>query len=256
MKITPVVLLVTVILSASLMAAEGNPPTKPESIFKLGPGLLISDKAQKGADTDIMPIPIVYYERGRFTLSGTQGYWGFYRDNGATLAAIGKLRTEGYDDNESRHLRGMDDRRMTFEAGLYLAQEFDWGKLAAEWTSDVLNEHKGHEIRLTASHRFADVMGVEKLAVTPSVGGNWRSKQLNDYYYGVERDEATAVRAAYNAGSTVGLLTGLRLDYPLTERWDVFSSVSVEWLGSEITDSPIVDQHYRLGILIGALYSF
>jgi len=30
----------------------------------------------------------------------------------------------------------------------------------------------------------------------------------------------------------------------------------VEWLGSDITDSPIVDQHYRLGILIGALYTF
>jgi len=235
---------------------EQKPAGQPESIFQLGPGLLISDKAQKGVDTTVLPIPMVYYKQGRFSLFGTQANWGFYQDNGTTVAAVGKLRNEGYEKGDSSTVENMSDRRMTFEAGMMVSQEFGWGKLAAEWTSDVLNEHKGHEIRLTVSRRFADAFGVEKLAITPSVGGNWRSKQLNDYYYGVERDEATAWRPAYNVGSTVGLLTAVGISYPLNDKWDLFSSVGVEWFDSEISDSPIVDQHYRMSVLLGAMYTF
>lgn len=257
MKLLHFVLILTISLSAWVQAVEGQKPAgQPDSIFKLGPGLLISDKAQKGVDTTVLPIPMVYYKQGRFSLFGTQANWGFYQDNGTTVAAVVKLRSEGYEDGDSSTVEGMSDRRMTFEAGLMVSQDFAWGKLTAECTSDVLNEHKGHEIRLTASRRFADAIGVEKLAITPAVGGNWRSKQLNDYYYGVERNEATGWRPAYSVGSTVGLLTAVGVSYPLSDKWELFSSVSVEWFGSEITDSPIVDQHYRLGVLFGTMYSF
>ncbi len=237
-------------------AQEGRGAAPTESVFQAGPGLLMVDKPHKGGDTRILPIPAIYFQKDRFMLFGPQARWVLYYDNDLMVSVLGKLRYEGYDDNEDRYLRGMSDRRMTFEAGLSLAREFRWARLAADWTSDVLNEHKGHEIRLTASRRFADVLGVDKLAVTPTVGGNWRSRQLNNYYYGVRPKEAVAGRPAYNAGDTVGLLTSLRVDYPLTERWNMFSLVSVEWLRSEITNSPIVDQHHKLSLLIGAMYNF
>lgn len=245
------------IVTASFCAAQNNrPAAPPETTFQVGPGLLITDKAQKGGDTEVLVIPAFYYRQGRFLLFGPQASWVFVYEDGLMVSAIARLRFEGYNDNESRHLRGMSDRRATAEAGLSVAQEFDWGRLKAEWASDVLNEHKGHEIRLLADRRFEDVFGVEKLALTPGIGVNWRSKQLNDYYYGVEGKEATSSRPATNVGSTAGSLASLRVDYPLTERWNFFSSVSVEWLGSEITDSPIVDQHHRTSVLIGTLYKF
>lgn len=245
------------IISSSLCSAQNSRPAEEsKTTFQLGPGLLIVDKPQKGGDTTILPIPAFYYQQGRFMLFGTQARWVFYHEDGFTVSAIGKLRHEGYRSSESRHLRGMSNRHMTLEAGLSLSQDFDWGRLTAEWTSDVLNEHKGHEIRLVADRRFADIFGIETLSFTPSVGVNWRSKQLNDYYYGVERKEAAAGRAAYNVGSTSGLLTSVQLDYALSDRWAVFGSVSVEWLDSDITDSPIVDQHFRMSLRAGATYKF
>lgn len=257
MKIRFIVLISVFGLSLSFCwAQEGPNAGASQSVFQAGAGLVIVDKPQKGGDTEILPIPTVYFQKDRFILFGPQAQWVFYYDERLTVSALGQLRYEGYDDDESRHLRGMSDRRASVEAGLLAAQDFDWGRLAAQWTSDILNEHKGHEIRLTASRRFADAAGVDKLAVTPTVGLNWRSKQLNDYYYGVERKEATAWRPAYNAGDSVGLLTSLRVDYPLNERWNLFGVVSAEWLGSEITDSPIVDQDYRMSVLIGTLYRF
>lgn len=231
-------------------------PERPESIFQAGPGLLIVDKPHKGGDTRILPIPAVYYQQGRLQIFGPQAAWYFYHEDETSIAGLVKLRYEGYKSSESRHLRGMDRRRATAEAGLSVGRDFGWGRLTAEWTSDVLNEHKGHEFRLTASRRFADILGIEKLAVTPSVGGNWRSKQLNNYYYGVKTKEAAANRRAYTAGDTLGLLTAIRTDYAISEKWNLFGAVSVEWLGSEITNSPIVDQHYRMSILAGALYTF
>jgi outer membrane protein len=245
------------IVTVSFGAAQNNRPADPpETTFQAGPGLLITDKAQKGGDTDVLVIPAVYYRQGRFSLFGPQASWVFYYEDGLMVSGIARLRSEGYNDNESRYLRGMSDRRATAEAGLSVAQEFDWGRLKAECTSDVLNEHKGHEIRLLADRRFEGVFGFAKLALTPGIGVNWRSKQLNDYYYGVEGKEATSSRPATNVGSTVSSLASLRVDCPLSDRWNFFGVVSVEWLGSEITDSPIVDQHHRTSVLIGTLYKF
>lgn len=218
--------------------------------------MLIVDKPHKGGTTKLLPIPAIFYQQDRFVLSGTQARWVFYYDDGLMVSALGKLRYEGYRSSESRHLRGMSNRRATVEAGLSLAQDFSWGQLTAEWVSDALHEHKGHEIRLLANRRFAQVFGAEHLAVTPGVGVNWRSKQLNDYYYGVERNEATGDRRAYNVGSTMGLLTSVRMDYAIDARWNLFGAVSVEWLGSEISDSPIVEQHHRTSVFIGAMYRF
>jgi outer membrane protein len=253
-------ILLALLLSASLFAADAEQkPTadiKPGTIFRAGVGLIISEKAQKGADTVIMPVPTLFIKQGRFSLFGPQANFVLHYENDLLISAVAKLRSEGYDDHESSTLRGMDDRRMTLEAGLLASQKFSWGRLNAEWTSDVLNEHKGHEIRLTASHSFDNIFGVQKLSFTPSAGANWRSKQLNDYYYGVERKEATVWRPAYNVGSTVAPLASLRLDYPLSQRWDAFMIMSVEWLGSEITDSPIVNEHHLMSILIGTLYKF
>ena len=258
MKPTVFVLCSLILGTSSLVAAAQEKPAAapPDSIFRAGIGLIVSDKAQKGADTLVMPIPTLFLKQGRFTLFGPQASWVFYYENGLLVSGVAKLRSEGYDDHEDWMLRGMSDRRSTLEAGLLISQKFSWGRLNAEWTSDVLNEHKGHEIRLTASRSFNNIFGVEKLSFTPSGGVNWRSKQLNDYYYGVERKEATAFRPAYNVGSTVAPLASLRLDYPLSSRWDLFTILSVEWLGSEITDSPIVDQHHLLSLLIGTLYKF
>jgi len=257
MKTTMIVLCGFFLAATPLWATvKESPAAAPESMFRAGVGLIVSEKAQKGADTVVMPVPTLFFKQGRFTLFGPQANWAFYYENGLLVSGVAKLRSEGYDDHESSTLRGMSDRRSTLEAGLLISQKFSWGRLNAEWTSDVLNEHKGHEIRLTASHSFADVFGVKSLALTPAGGVNWRSKQLNDYYYGVERKEAVAGRPAYNAGSTVAPIASIRLDYPLSDRWDLFTILSVEWLGSEITDSPIVDQHHLASLVIGTLYKF
>jgi len=58
----------------------------------------------------------------------------------------------------------------------------------------------------------------------------YRSRQLNDYYYGVRSSEAIPGRPEYDVGDSVGLLTALRLNYRLNELWSVMAMGSVQWL--------------------------
>lgn len=251
-------MLVTVIAAGlfSSATAEQVPPQRSESSFSAGVGMLITDKPHKGGDTEILPIPLIFYRLDRLVISGLQFSYYFIYEDGVALSLIGAPRFEGYDDDESRTLNGMHDRDGTYELGLELSKSYDWGTLSAMVLTDVLGEHNGHEVQLKYKRKYDDILNIPSLDFTPSIGVNWRSKQLNDYYYGVEGTEATVVRPEYHADSTVGMLAGLRLDYPVDEQWSLFSSVNVEWLGSEITESPIVNEHTMLSFIIGAMYRF
>ena len=87
-------------------------------------------------------------------------------------------------------------------------------------------------------------------------GLSWRSENLNNYYYGVRAKEATANRTVYKSGNSVNPYAGVVLDYQLAERWSIFSMFRNEWLGNEITDSPIVDQDSKISLILGLLYCF
>ena len=63
-------------------------------------------------------------------------------------------------------------------------------------------------------------------------------------------------RPQYDAGDSTGLTTGLRLNYRLDDRWSLMGMAFLEWLGDEITESPIVDKDYVASFLIGIMYRF
>ena len=240
----------------SVAFAEDSAPPKPESTLMAGLGVIISDKPYKGGDTETMVIPMILYRNDRLVFSGTKISYYLIYEEGWSLSVLGAPRFEGYDDDESIHLNGMHDRDATYEMGMECSKSFDWGTLSGKFFADVLGEHNGQEIQLTCKKSFDDVLNVKSLSLTPLFGLNWRSKQLNDYYFGVEGNEATAVRPEYHAGSSTGILASLRVDYPVGQRWSLFGSVSAEWLSTEITDSPIVDEDYMLSVIMGAMYRF
>lgn len=251
--------IIVVLVAAGFVSpvfGEEEVQARPESTFSAGVGFMVFDKPHKGGDTDVYPVPLIFWQKDRFVLSGIKfGYYFIYDEDWA-LSLIGQPRFEGYDDEESSALNGMDDREATYELGLECSRKFDWGTLSARILTDICGEHEGQEIQLTYKRKFENLLNTGGLALTPSAGVNWRSKQLNDYYFGVEGNEAMAGRPEYHAGSSVGFLAGLRLDYPVGEKWNLFSSVNVEWLGSEITDSPIVDEDTMLWFMAGAMYRF
>lgn len=221
-----------------------------------GGGAVITENPYKGIGTKIRGIPLFFYKMDRFSLYGPIINYSLFENDRWRASAITKLRFEGYEEDDSRFLRGMDDREWTFELGGALSRAFDWGRLMTDFSADVLGEHEGYELHMSYGYDFNGVFKLPELKVTPSIGVNYRSSQLNDYYYGVRSSEAIAGRPRYDAGDSTGLTTRLRLNYRLDARWSLMGMASLEWLGEEITDSPIVDEDYVGSFLIGIMYRF
>jgi len=221
-----------------------------------GAGAVITQNPHKGVGTEGRGIPLFLYRKEKFSLYGPMVSYSLFEDGGWSARGLAKVRFEGYDEDDSNFLRGMDDREWTLELGGALSRVLDWGRLTADFSADVLGEHDGYELALSYGYDFNGVFELPDLRVTPSVGVNYRSSRLNDYYYGVRGSEAIAGRPRYNAGDSTGLATGLRLNYKLDEKWSLMVLVSLEWLGDEITDSPIVDKDYVMSSLVGIMYRF
>ena len=120
----------------------------------------------------------------------------------------------------------------TTELGGSVSRILGEGRITADVSADVLNEHKGHQVRLSYNYDFRGAANIRDLLVTPSIGVTYRSRQLNDYYYGVRSDEAILGRPEYDVGDSTGLLAALKLNYRLDEQWSVMAMTSVQWLGS------------------------
>jgi outer membrane protein len=225
-------------------------------VFLAGAGVIITRNPHRGIGTESHGIPLFFYRKEKFSLYGPMMNYSLLKEKSWEVRALARIRFEGYEEDDSRYLRGMDDRDWTLELGGSVSRILGEARITADVSADVLNEHKGHQVRLFYNYDFRGAANIRDLLVTPSFGVTYRSSQLNDYYYGVRSDEAVPGRPEYNVGDSIGLLTALRLNYRLDEQWSVMGMGAVQWLGSEITDSPIVEKDYMASLLVGILYRF
>jgi len=221
--------------------------------LSLGLGTVFSSTPYRGADSKITPFPLISYEGERFFFRGTRlGYHLIKKGRFFAVSLLGSYRGDGYESGDSSFLQGMADRDGTFEAGLEASLGTSLGQFRASLLSDVLDEHNGHEARLTFSKRFP----LQKLSVIPSVSLIWQSGQLANYYYGVRMAEATMNRPAYKFDSAVSLQVGLMTNYRFSEHWSVSGRIALGRLADEVRDSPIVEDDFVTSAFVGIGYQF
>ncbi len=251
------ILIVTLAVDSTLgqNATDAN-TADSRDIFMAGVGAVITRNPHKGIGTESRGIPIFFYRKDKLSIYGPMVNYSLLKNADWEVRGVARMRFEGYEDEDSKYLRGMNDREWTMELGGSLSRTLGEGRVTADITADVLNEHKGHEVTLSYNYDFRAAANIRNLLATPSIGVTYRSSRLNDYYYGVRSSEALPGRPQYNVGDSTGLMTALRLNYRLNEKWSVMGMASVEWLGSEITDSPIVEKHYVASFLLGIMRRF
>ena len=237
--------------------SQGKPDYQPQSnLFSLGAGMVITQDPYKGVDTKVRGLPFFLYKTKRLTVYGPMLSYLLYKHKDWELDIDGKLRFEGYEEDDSSFLEGMDDRNWTMELGGSISKTLSIGKITSNASADILNEHKGYELGLSYSYDFRKALGNPSLTMTPGIGFSYRSSQLNDYYYGVRASEAIAGRPEYKVGDSVGLTAGIRLNYIYSDRVSFMGMMSFEWLGDEIRNSPIVEEDYLETFILGIMYRF
>ncbi len=107
-------------------------------------------------------------------------------------------------------------------------------------------------MKLSAGHGFE----LGRSGFAPWLAAVWLDDKYVDYYYGIEVNEAIAGRRFYAPKATVNLEAGVRTTFHMTPRNPFFLSLSVDSLGSEIKDGPIVDGSTESRVFAGCVHMF
>lgn len=236
-----------------LSPAHAQPPGQDGLSWSLGPGILSSPEPYVGADNEVFPVPLLTVDSKRFFFQGIEGGLHLIDRDGFTLDALASIRFQGYEADDSPFLEGMEDRDDSLDLGLEAAWEARRIGFSLKLLADALSESDGQEA--TAEVYFPLQFG-RKLRLEPGVAAVWQSDALVDHYYGVRPVEARPGRPAYEGPSTINGQLKVQAFYFLSQRWMLVGFARLEALGSEIEDSPIVEDSTSYLGFLGVTYRF
>lgn len=212
--------------------------------FALGLSLSGSQNPYTGGENSVIGYPVLT----SFRDSAFTDDWLLIRDgdlgirwvgkNQWELGLVGRIQTLGLGTSDSPELEGLDDR----EWGLELAPIVGYRgwplHINFKTYTEILGRHDGWISQLAFSLPRERDWGF----LVPSVELIHQNKDYVNYYFGVSPSESTPSRPAYQAGDALNTALKLRWGYRMTDEWLLYGSVGLEFLDSEITNSPIVDK--------------
>lgn len=131
----------------------------------------------------------------------------------------------------------------------YIHQYFDW---QTQILQDVTRLHKGQKVRSAISIPFQSKRDFFEV----SLGAFWQSRELIDYYYGVDNDEVYDTSLSYQAPSSTAFYLSGEWEKRLSKRWGLRGVISHKWLGSGVTNSPIVKEKTVTTAFFAGVYHF
>jgi len=246
-----IVILITIELFAVAALAQDENDGHHNGL-SAGPGVVVSDKPYKGMGAETNVFPFIMYQGQNFYIRGPNFGYTIYDKDKLTADALISWRFDGYDEDDSSDLKGMDDRDMTVELGASISYKDGFGITQFSFLNDILGKHDGQVLRLS----YGKLFRIQNITLTPSVGLTWQSENFVDYYYGVRSKESRPSRPAYQPAASLNPFMSFQLTYKINERWNVFSNLECQWLDNEISGSPIVDQRYKTSSILGLIYEF
>ena len=241
---------VTVALAATLatpLAAQDD-----TTGFYAGGLVTLGTDIYVGDNDEAAGLPLIGYRGDGFSI-GTDGASVQVLDRGdATLNLFAAPRFFALTDVDTPELEGVD-RDVTLDLGVrYSVDIASRTVLDLSLAQEVTGEHDGQEIDARLSQGF----NLGPVPLTAFGGVTWRSDDLSRYMFGVFDGEARVGRAAYDPGATTTPYLGLRGGYPLSDRALLIGTLRVDFLGSDIEDSPIVDEDTAVSLGLGVRFSF
>lgn len=222
------------------------------SEFSLGAGVGYQTSPYKDDDSTVLAMPWVNYQGESLYLNGLEAGYKIHQESPLSLTLLVKGRMDGFKRQESGYLEGMNTRKYSLDGGVKGALQTPFGTFEATLSHDLLGVHNGYATELEYRYDYHQ----DGWGLTPFVGIEYLSKDLSDYYYGVRSSEARAGRDAYTPSGSTNTYLGLSGYYRLGGSWTLFGGG--KWLryGSEIKDSPLIEDSSRLTGVVGINYRF
>jgi outer membrane protein len=251
-------------------AADSEPLIPADSPWRLGVALGYGMRTNPLALSDDIPIlvnlDIGWFGERWFFDNGDLGLMVFDRDH-YTVDLVGRFNNDRvfFNKTNSRFISigdGVDgpileevevpDRDYAVELGVEILAGGDWGFLQATAFRDVSSTHDGYELYADYSYSVRK----QRWFFEPSFGVSWKSEELNDYYWGVQEDEANILFPAYSAGAGLNVHARFLVSFQIDRHWAFVTVSEYERINSEAADSPIVEEQQVLGIFAGFRYEY
>lgn len=235
------------------------PAHAAESHWGLGVGVSNQQKPYAGIDRDTTAVPVIQYENRYLR------WWGPLLEIKLPGLAINDTQRldvslvtvydvgGGYEDDDARILRGMDDRKGGLWAGGSVVWRSGLVDVNARWIADLSGDSNGQ--RVSAGLEKPWWLGT-RLRLAPRLGVVWHDDKFVDYYFGVRANEARAGRPAYEGEAGINTYLGMQALYRLGRRHTLLLDFSATRLATEIQDSPLVDRSTENRVLLGYVYRF
>ena len=255
------VLLCTIFMAGAPSAAAGSIMDFIRSYdlndYSLGLAVSTRDSPFIGGNNATIAYPYLT----SFTNSAFTDNWLLIRDGGYgirivtdkkwELGVIGRVRTLGLGNSDAEELIGVADRKWTLELGPTIGYRA-W-PVHITWTTygEITNRHDGFESDLA----FSLPIEFDRGFIIPTIKAVYLSDDYANYYYAVTAAEATPNRPEYKPGAAVNAVAKLRVGYAIADKWLLAATLGVDFLASEIRNSPIVDKDRILFGTIGLAYN-
>jgi len=242
-----------------LAFASAESGTRTESVQEdhwrgfLGAGTIALDHPVADRQAFVLPLVSVSYRDTVYWSLGQAGVWLLKSDDRSARLGLAVKARGGYDPEDYDGLVGMEKRHTSVEAGLNGKWWTRLVGLSFGYFTDVTDKSNGNSAQLGLSHSFRLS---SKWSLTPSVGAEWLSDEVVNYYYGVRASEAIPGRPAYTGQSTVNLRGAMMVHYKMARAWSLFGGASITHLGTGMTDSPIIIQDNVAAVFVGAGWHF
>lgn len=256
-------------LAAAAAQAEDAPREKPlwELGIAAGGGWLPDYPAAGQNHLNAIGLPYVVY-RGDFFRSDEKGLlrgrFVTSKDFELDISLVGSFSADS-DDNDAR--RGMPDLDYLVELGpriqWTLARAAKWAKLDFElpvravFSTDLKGvDHQGFLAQPELAYQHGNFLD-SGLALKLGLSASFADAELQDYFYGVEPQFATASRPAYEADAGyLGSRLQLVLTKPLGPALRIFAAGRVELhQGAANEDSPLFREDVTYGAGVGLVWS-
>lgn len=228
-----------------------------ESRWSAGIGVIDSPSPYIGMDRQTNVIPVLGYEGENFYLRGPAAGYYLARDQKWSVSIGLQLAPSRLDTDESddARIKRLDDRDFSVLGGLRARYGADWGALEAIVATDVSGKHHGQYAEVAYKYPIS-LLG-KTLRLTPGLGINHYSADYADYYFGVSAAESVRSGfAQYQPGSTQNSFVELGALWQINANWQLVGSLRQIWLGSELKDSPIVEDDTTSSAYAGVVYRF
>lgn len=224
--------------------------------LSLGLGVGYQQKPFVGDNSDWVPVPHVEYQSGMFFIKGLKLGLDVLEFDNTKVDIHLKYQSLSFKPSDSHgEFTRLDRRKSTVLLGTGINHRFNNDLfVSAEINGDILGRSKG--LSADANVGYYHYVN-DHFTLIPLAGLKWDNNKHNRYYYGVSANESakTGIQQ-YRPGASFTPHIALGMVVKATDRFHILGGVDIQFLPSEVKNSPITNRSTLTSVALGINYNF